>query len=203
MSLPSRTDWIWIRHAPVQGQESRYYGQLDVACEPVNPVVASVLARQLPPVAVWMATPMSRTRATALALKPGVDPIEIPDLNEQHYGLWQGRSHNDVYAASRGLEWTNPAHIRPPEGESFADLAIRVAGAVDRLTEHYAGHSIIAVAHATTIRAAIGHALGLDPATSLRIEIAPLSLTRLNCRIVNGDALWGVGCINFEVPAAR
>jgi len=203
MSLPSRTDWIWIRHASVQGQESRYYGQLDVACEPVNPVVASVLARQLPPVAVWMATPLSRTRATALALKPGVDPIEIPDLTEQNYGVWQGRGHNDVYAANRGLDWTNPADIRPPEGESFADLAARVAGAVDRLTAHYAGHSIVAVAHAATIRAAIGHALGLDPATSLRIEIAPLSLTRLNCRIVNGAPVWGVGCINFEVPAAR
>jgi alpha-ribazole phosphatase len=203
MSLPSRTDWIWIRHAAVQGQESRYYGRLDVASEPVDPVSAAVLARLLPPVGVWVASPLSRTRATALALKPGVDPIEVPDLTEQDYGLWQGRGHNDVYAANRGLDWANPAYIRPPEGESFADLTARVAGAIDRLTAHYAGHSIIAVAHAATLRAAIGYALGLDPATSLRIEIAPLSLTRLNCRIVNGEAQWGVGCINFEVPASR
>jgi len=201
MTVATRTDWIWIRHAPVQGQESRYYGQLDVAAEPVNPVVAASLARQLPPVAVWMATPLSRTRSTALALKPGVDPIEIPDLSEQNFGLWQGRGHNDVYAANRGLDWNHPAKIRPPEGESFADLTARVANAVERLTAHYAGHSIVAVAHAGTIRSAVGFALGLDPGTALRIDIAPLSLTRLTCRIVNGEPVWSLGCVNYEVQA--
>ncbi len=198
MSAPSRTDWTWIRHAPVQGQEARYFGQLDVAAEPVHPAVAAGLGRRLPPVAVWMSSPLARTRYTALALRDGVDPIAIPDFSEQDYGLWQGRGHNDVYAANRSLEWNNPSAIRPPEGESFADVAARVASAVERLTAHYAGHSIVAVGHQSTIRASIAHALGLDPATAMRIDIAPLSLTRLVCRIVDGAPVWSVGCINYE-----
>lgn len=201
MAGGTRTDWFLIRHAPVQGQESRYYGRLDVACDPVDPARAAVLARHLPPVAVWMATPLSRTRATALALRPGADPIEIPDLSEQDFGLWQGRSHNDVYAANRGLDWRSPAGIRPPEGESFADMSARVAGAIERLTAHYAGHAIVAVAHAGTIRAAAGHALGLDPETALRIEVAPLSLTRLTCRVADGESIWSIGCVNAEPGA--
>lgn len=202
MSGATRTDWIWIRHAPVQGQEQRYYGQLDVAAEPVNPVIAARLGRLLPSVAVWMTTPLSRTRSTAQALKDGVNPIEIADLMEQNFGLWQGRSHNDVYVANRTLDWSNPAKIRPPEGESFADLTARIANAVERLTAHYIGHSIVAVAHAGTIRSAVGFALGLDPGTALRIDIAPLSLTRLTCRIVDGVPVWSVGCINHEARSA-
>jgi alpha-ribazole phosphatase len=202
MTTAPRTDWTWIRHAPVQGQEARYYGQLDVAAEPVNPAVAAALSRRLPSVAVWMTSPLMRTRQTALALKDGVDPIAIPDLTDQNYGLWQGRGHNDVYAANRSLDWSNPAKIRPPEGESFADIAARVANAVERLTAHYAGHSIVAVSHIGTIRSAIGFALGLDPGTAMRIDIAPLSLTRLTCRIVDGAPVWSVGCINFEVSVS-
>jgi alpha-ribazole phosphatase len=198
MNAPSRTDWTWIRHAPVQGQEARYFGQLDVAAEPVHPGVAAGLSRRLPPVAVWMASPMGRTRYTALALRDGVDPIPVPDFNEQNYGLWQGRSHNDVYAANRSLDWNNPAKIRPPEGESFADVTARVANAVERLTAHYAGHSIVAVGHQSVIRSAIGFALGLDPGTAMRIDIAPLSLTRLTCRIVEGVPVWSLGCVNYE-----
>jgi len=196
---PARTEWIWIRHAPVQGQESRYYGHLDVAPEPVDPALAAAIARRLPAVAVWLSSPLTRTRATALALRPSADPIPVSDFNDQNYGLWQGRGFNDVFAANRTLDWTHPAEILPPEGESFVDVATRVFDGIERLTAHYAGHTIVSVAHANVVRAAIAHALGIDLATALRIEIAPLSITRLGCRIVDGAAQWSVGCINLEL----
>lgn len=196
---PARTEWIWIRHAPVQGQEGRYYGQLDVAPEPVAPALAAAIARRLPAVAVWLASPLGRTRATALALKPGVDTIPVADFTDQNYGLWQGRSFNDVFAANRTLDWAHPVEIVPPEGESFFDLATRVYAGIERLTSHYAGHTLVSVAHANVVRSAIAHALGIDLATALRIEVAPLSITRLGCRIVDGAPQWSVGCINLEV----
>ena len=144
---PARTEWIWIRHAPVQGQENRYYGQLDVAPEPVAPALAAAIARRLPAIA----------------------------------------------------DWAHPVEIVPPEGESFLDLATRVYAGIERLTDHYAGHTLISVAHANVVRSAIAHALGIDLATALRIEVAPLSITRLGCRIVDGAPQWSVGCINLEV----
>lgn len=198
MSGAVRTDWIWIRHASVQGQEGRYYGLLDVACEPISAMAAASVARLLPVTATWLATPLSRTRQTALALKPEVDPIEIAGFTEQDYGLWQGRTHNDVYVANRTLDWRNPASIRPPEGESFADIRIRVAEAIDRLSAHYQGHALVVVAHASTIRAAIAHALSLESEAAMRFEISPLSMTRLSIRSADGVPHWHVGGINHE-----
>jgi len=194
----TRTEWIWIRHAPVQGQENRYYGQLDVAPEPVDPSLAAVIARRLPATAVWLSSPLVRARATVLALKDGVDPIAVAAFNDQNYGLWQGRSFNDVFAANRTLDWSNPVDIQPPEGETFFDLATRVYEGVQRLTDHYAGHTLVSVAHANVIRAAIALALDIDLGTALRIEVAPLSVTRLGHRIVDGVSQWSVGCINHE-----
>lgn len=195
----TRTEWIWIRHAPAQGQENRYYGRLDVAAEPVDPSLASAIARRLPSSAVWLSSPLTRTRSTALALKHGVDPIAVGDFNDQNYGLWQGRSFNDVFAQNRTLDWSNPVDILPPEGESFFDLATRVYEGVQRLTDHYAGHTLVSVAHANVIRAAIALALDIDLGTALRIEVAPLSVTRLSHRLVEGGHQWSVGCINLEM----
>jgi alpha-ribazole phosphatase len=197
----TRTEWIWIRHAPVQGQESRYYGRLDVAPEPVDPALAAAIGRRLPPVAVWLCSPLTRTRVTALALRSGVDPVAVSDFTDQNYGLWQGRSYNDVFAANRTLDWAWPAEIVPPEGESFVDMATRVYDGVRRLTEHYAGHTIVSVAHGNVIRAAIAMALDIDLATALRIDVAPLSITKLGHRVVDGASQWSVGCINHEVSA--
>ena len=196
-----RTEWIWIVHAPVQGRESRYYGQLDVAAEPVDAALAAAVARRLPPVAVWLSSPLTRTRTTALALKAGVDPVVVGDFNDQHYGRWQGMGFNDVFAANRTLDWSQPADIRPPEGESFADMSVRVAAGIDRLTAHYAGHTLISLAPAGAFSIAISHALDIDLATAMRIEVAPLSITRLGHREINGTAQWSVGCINFDLAA--
>ena len=192
-----RADWIWLRHAPVRDQESRYYGQLDVPAEPLDPLLARRIATVLPEGAVWITTPLSRTRTMAQALKLGVQLVEVADLTEQNFGDWQGRTYRDVFAANGTLDWENPAHLKPPGGESFAELADRVAAAIERLSGHYAGHVLIAVAHAGTIRAAIGHALGLAPDRMLTFEIAPLSMTRLGRGPGEaGTARWTVGCVN-------
>ena len=46
---------------------------------------------------------------------------------------------------------------------------------------------------------AVALALDIDLGTALRIEIAPLSITRLSHRLVDGVHRWSVGCINLEV----
>lgn len=188
-------EWIWLRHAPVRGHDQRYYGRLDVPAEPVDPVQAKRLAATLPEGAVWLTTPLSRTGATARALKSDVQPIPVEDLAEQDFGDWQGRTYADVFAANPGLDWTDPAHLEPPGGESFAGMCGRVGDAIERLSAHYAGNLLVAVAHAGTIRAALAHALGLAPEVALRFEVAPLSLTRL--RWTGGH--WIVAGVNWEI----
>ena len=122
-------------------------------------------------------------------------------LNEQDFGDWEGEPYNEVH--HRAL-WDAPATHRPPKnkslsenldknlgdnfGESFQDLAHRVARAVERIERRHVGTgkgsentlTIVAVAHAGTIRAALAQALRLPLARALSFSIDPLSLTRID-----------------------
>src|SRR3546814_5786640 len=62
------TRWWWIRHAPVVGHDGRIYGNLDVDCDCGDEPLFRALAGSLPADAVWIVTPLSRTRATAAAV---------------------------------------------------------------------------------------------------------------------------------------
>ena len=183
---------------PAQGAEKRYYGQLDVAPQPVPPERVNRLNQLLPDHAVWVSSPLSRAVTTALALTNGKQPIAVGDFIEQDFGKWQGKSYADVFAENRNLGWSQPHQIVPPGGESFYDLGERVADAIDRLSEHYAGQAIVAVVHQSIIRIAIAYALELEADQAWRVSVAPLSLTRLGLQIREGRKLWSVGCVNAE-----
>src|SRR5690606_20908509 len=146
----------------------------------------AVLARRLPKGAVWVTSHLQRTKQTAAAIAAaGLDydaPAEERDFAEQHFGAWQGRNRAEVFAA-HGADpgmWPAPAAVCPPGGESFAALMDRVARGIARWNAAHAGRDIVAVAHGGTIRAALGHALGLTPARSLAFETANCALTRLD-----------------------
>jgi len=195
-------EWIWVRHGPVQGLEGRYYGQLDVPAEALDPVRAKKVAAQLPEGAVWVTTPLSRTRVTAYGLKPEVQPIPVAEFSEQNFGEWQGRSYQEVYAAHGDMDWQAPEGVCPPGGESFADMMARVGGGIDRLNAQHEGQSVVAVAHAGTICSALGVALDLTPGKALAFEVAPLSVTRLRYIApseASGRAAWVVRQVNSEI----
>ncbi|WP_162795184.1 histidine phosphatase family protein, partial [Nonomuraea lactucae] len=61
-------------------------------------------------------------------------------------------------------------------GESLAALAARVAGWLDSGPPDRA----VVICDAGAIRAALGHALGLDPLAAARFDLAPLSTTELS-----------------------
>ena len=116
-------------------------------------------------------------------------------FNEQNFGDWEGERYDED--KHRAL-WDAPATHRPPNGESFADLVCRVARAVERIEERIQKNiqknivernrsegrektlTVVAVAHAGTIRAALAQALGLPPQRALSFVIDPLSLTRID-----------------------
>lgn len=180
------TRWWWVRHAPVTTDGGLVYGQLDIECDCSDAAAFGHLAGWLPTDAVLITSQLRRTHQTADGIRTaGLDlpkgQIE-PDLAEQNFGAWQGQVRVEIFktlGARHGF-WLAPAHTAPEGGESFADLQDRVGAAVARLTEQHKGRDIVAVAHGGTIRAAVGHALGLDPEISLSIVVDNLSLTRLD-----------------------
>jgi broad specificity phosphatase PhoE len=106
-----------------------------------------------------------------------------PEIAEQHFGEWQGRSYAELDRLRDGAWhrfWLAPADEQPPGGESFAEVTARVGRAVVRLSAEHAGRDIIAVAHGGSIRAAVALALGLSPETALSLSIGYCSLTRLD-----------------------
>lgn len=182
------TRWWWIRHAPVTGHEGRIYGNLDVACDCGDEALFRALATQLPEDAVWLVTPLSRTRATAQAIArhhaTAPDSFEVePRLAEQDFGAWQGLTYAELERQRSGAWhrfWLAPAEETPPGGESFAALSARVAEAIEALTRRHAGRDIVCVAHGGPIRAALGHALGVTPEQALAFAVDNCALTRLD-----------------------
>jgi alpha-ribazole phosphatase len=176
------TRWWWVRHAPIAAPPGTIAGQADLPVDLSDTTALAALAQRLPADAIWIATPLTRTQATARAL--GARDLRLePDFSEQHFGVWQGQTHADVWAADQATAaafWADPAHAAPPGGESFATLCHRVAAAVLRHNRAGAGRDIVAVAHAGPIRAAIGQALGIAPAQLLPLAVDCLHLTRVD-----------------------
>jgi alpha-ribazole phosphatase len=197
--MQTETRWWWVRHAPVP-DGGRIYGQRDLDCDCSDATVFTALARELPRDAVWITSHLSRTKQTAAAILSAMqlslgELRAIPALAEQDLGDWQGLE-RDQFLASRANHhphWFGPAIERAPNGESFHDLFERVGGAIDDLSQEYEGRDIVAVTHGGTIRAAIGHAMGLDPEASLAAGLIDnCSLTRID-RAADG---WRVVAIN-------
>ncbi len=222
--------WYWIRHASVQGREGVFTGSSDIPAnlEDSRTAIAS-LASLLPQHPdLWISSTLKRARQTTHALQetPSAQrgcgqTLEEQALNEQDFGDWEGERYDEV--RHRAL-WDAPATHRPPKeghsdtnlGESFQDLARRVAHAVERIERTHCcigeGRentlTIVAVAHAGTIRAALAQALRLPLPHALSFTIDPLSLTRIDryrhCRQdeqkadTKADTVAAVHCVNLQ-----
>ncbi|MGE5538412.1 MAG: histidine phosphatase family protein [Gemmatimonas sp.] len=182
------TRWWWVRHAPVINGRPELYGHKDLDCRLDDEESLAHLAEWLPDDAVWVTSHLKRAICTADALRSKMGeraadlpaPIVDPAFAEQHFGDWEGMSFDELRDwMGTGFEafWKAPAKVAAPKGESFADVIDRVAEGVARVTSAHAGRDIVAVAHGGSIRAALAHALALDPDAALTFRIDNLSLT--------------------------
>ena len=130
-----------------------------------------------------LSSPARRCLQTAAAL--GLHPDQtIEALREQDFGAWDGRSYRELPDLG-AMALAQLAEHRPPEGESFQDMATRVTRELAALTQ-----DTLVIGHAGTVRAALSIVVG--PA-ALAFAVAPLSLTILNRM---GDD-WAVELVNL------
>jgi broad specificity phosphatase PhoE len=138
----------------------------------------SEFSGRLPSCDVILRSPAHAAAETVkgLALDAQIEPM----LRDCDYGRWTGRSLVEVQAeAPEALAgWLHDPHAAPHGGESFADVLVRVARWMDGLLAQ--SGSILAITHASVIRAAIAHALGAGPAAQGHIGVAPLTHARLS-----------------------
>ncbi len=204
-----QTNFWLIRHALVsENERARLYGVMDVSLCPDTLVAQApqyqALAARLPQPATWFCSPLSRTRRTAEAIFAAGYPEQtltvVPGMIEQNLGDFQGLRHAELpekLAAPAHPFWPLAATERPPNGESMADVILRVGRTMDTLATEHAGHDVVILSHGGTIRAAVAHALRVDAERALHFSIHNISLTRLE-RLPEG---WRVVSVN-EWPGA-
>ncbi|SEL88452.1 alpha-ribazole phosphatase [Roseivivax marinus] len=185
---PAPGDLLIIRHAPAD-HGGRLCGRTDVPA--ILPDAASLagLAEFLAGSAM-IASPAARCLATARALSAdgGIETEER--LWEQDFGRFDGQSFVDLPDLGEMTREALASH-RWPGGESFEDMAGRLDPALTALIVVAQARPVAVVAHAGTVRAALGRALGA-PSRGLAFDIAPLSVTRFRC-YAGGLAILGVG----------
>lgn len=157
-----------VRHGEVHNPDHLVYASLpgftlSSTGEAQARAVARYLGRQ-PVVGVW-SSPLERALRSAepLAQRVGL-PVRIEaDLTEwQLMGRWAGITWEDIPKKFPGeleafLEDPSRLDFAP---ESLADLAQRVAGAVQRLHESHPHGDVVAFSHSAPIRAAVLHLTG-------------------------------------------
>ncbi len=203
-----RTRFWLLRHAVVEENARTYlYGRMDVPiCLESRTGQArayQALASRLPRPAVWLVTPLRRTRDTAQAIAAAgyeLPPLIVePDLTEQDLGNWQGLEHAalpPLLAEPAHAFWPLGATETPPGGESMSQVIARVGAALERLADAHAGRNVVVVSHGGAIRAAVAHATGAGPDAVLHFAVQNLSLTVLE-RFTHG---WRVVSVNETGP---
>ncbi|MDI2146072.1 MULTISPECIES: alpha-ribazole phosphatase family protein [unclassified Pseudomonas] len=109
------------------------------------------------------------------------------DLQELHFGAWEGQSAAalmETDAEALGLFWADPYAFTPPQGEAVSDFSARVLAAVMRLHAAHAGERVLLVSHGGVMRLLLARARGLPREQLLNVEVAHGALFSL---IVKAD----------------
>ena len=111
------------------------------------------------------------------------------DLQELHFGEWEGRSALDLmqdHEQALGQFWADPYGFTPPGGEPVTAFAERVSAALQRLHARYAGQRVLLVTHGGVMRLLLARARGLPREQLLQVQVGHGALHRLH---VEADGL--------------
>jgi len=128
-----------------------------------------------------VASPLARTRATAVAIAGPLGlEVEVDDrLVEMDYGAWDGMPLAEI-PIETWRSWRTDPDFRPPEGESLRDVSRRVGAAMGEwLTTD---EVVIAVTHVSPIKAALTWALGAPETMAWRMFVEVASVSRIGLR---------------------
>jgi broad specificity phosphatase PhoE len=121
-------------------------------------------------------SPMQRALETAaiVAAPHGLKPIAVEALTECHVGRWEGLDWETIRAREPNrfeLFMSNPADYGYPEGESFAEVHVRVSKTLEELLAKHSGESLLVVGHHVVNRTYLAGLLGLDAGQARRVTL--------------------------------
>jgi broad specificity phosphatase PhoE len=195
-----------LRHGRTEHTpERRFSGSSDLPLSELGRADAAAAARHLAGrgIDVIVASPLQRTRQTAetVAAVLGV-PVEVDgDLRELDFGAWEGLTAAEAAQKSplAFRRWSGAVDVRPPGGESVADVSVRVARARARVLERHAGKTVLLVSHVTPIKLLLAAGLEVGDEVVHRVFLEAASLCtvtwssdgRTSVRLVNDTSHLG------------
>ncbi len=158
--------WL-IRHGePAEQARGRCYGSLDLGLSDAGRAQISQVAEYLrtEPVAAIYSSPLSRALESARILAAVAScPVEVlADLREIDFGDFEGLPYDEIAARWPDLyrQWMEtPTQVRFPNGESFAEMRVRVLRAFDTIQREREGQTVAIVSHGGVNRVLIAWAL--------------------------------------------
>ncbi|MFI1929819.1 bifunctional RNase H/acid phosphatase [Streptomyces sp. NPDC020330] len=129
-----------------------------------------------------VSSPLRRCRETAAAVagRLGLDVRIDEGLRETDFGAWEGLTFGEVrerYGDDLTAWLASPDTAPTGGGESFAEVAERVADARDRIVARYAGRTVLLVTHVTPVKTLVRLALGAPPEALFRMELSAASIS--------------------------
>jgi probable phosphoglycerate mutase len=141
--------------------------------------LAARLAKELD---LIVSSDLTRAKETAeeIAKASGAEIIFDRQVREVDVGAWTGLAYEEVERRfpEEWAAWRAGVDLPRGGGETYAGLATRVAGALQRIARDHVGKRVLVVSHGAALRSAICLALGISP--SWNAPIAGLHNTSLS-----------------------
>ena len=173
------TELVLIRHTQV-AVSGVCYGRLDVPLAASFASEAAILQGHCAGLTADQIYTSPAHRCSLLAQRLfSARVIADTRLQELDFGAWEGRRWDDIGEPAITAWAADYIHHAPPDGESYAQLAQRVAAFLETITASGA-QQVVAITHAGVIRAA--HALlnGLPLKKSFEFQPAYGGIYRYN-----------------------
>jgi ribonuclease H / adenosylcobalamin/alpha-ribazole phosphatase len=193
--LGKPTVTLLLRHGHTElSGERRFSGRTDIPLTKEGVRQATLAARRLAGsgAAAIVTSPLQRARRTAEAVAEatGAPLVTYDEFVEADFGAWQGLTFAE--AAHKWPDelaaWMANPDAAPPDGESFATVALRVLAGLDKLIAAYRHQTTIVVSHVTPIKTLVCRALLAPPEAMFRMNLDVASLCHIDC-FDNGSAV--------------
>jgi probable phosphoglycerate mutase len=186
------TRLVLVRHGHVLGIEpARFRGGLNLELTERGlreaQLTADCIARRWQPAVVYT-SPRQRCTVTArlIAQACAVSYQEMEGLRDLDYGLWQNKTHDEVRTAypTQYGQWRNAPHmLKFPDGDSLQQLSARVVETLRLILDAHPDATVVVVAHDSSNRVLLLHALGLSLASYWRINQDPCGVSEIHADV--------------------
>ena len=138
----------------------------------------------------WQRIVSSPLQRCALFARELAEQLDVPltfekDLQELHFGEWEGRTAAalmETDAEALGRFWSDPYAFTPPGAEPVIAFATRVLTAAGRLQQRYEGERVLVICHGGVMKLLLAQARGLPREQLLQIPVVNGALFSLHVR---------------------